>query len=300
MNRSDERMNAFSFKGIWAHYALREEHLFHFTWIDRISPRGVVEWFDFHEGIGLSDQGYQPDGSEADYFENVDSDGLAMLGYLGRYKNLSLTFYQWYLDNLSYTSWLGLEYDKDNWNFGLQYALQFTDGHQRELPYEQRYVQPGENGQVLSGQVRYQYGDWNLRAAFSQAFDSGRFLFPRELGRDQFYTSLPRSRLEGFGDTRILTLGGEYHLKRSGLTAGLDWTRLWGPETGTYTFNKYDLDAYWQVNARLHYSFSNFMDGLSIDFLYVYKENSNDTRPETIFNRSNYHQFNLVTTFVFN
>ena len=300
MNRSDQRMNAFSFKGIWLHYALDENNRFHFTWIDRISPRGVVEWVDFHEGIGLSDQGFQPDGTEADYFEHVDSDGLAMLGYLGQRHNFSLQFYQWYLDNLSYTSWLGLEYRKANWSLGLQGVLQFPDAHQRDLEYDQRYIQPGEHGQVLSGQVKYDAADWHLRAAFTEVFNGGRFLFPRELGRDNFYTSLPRSRLEGFGDTHVLTLGGEYVLTRDGLTAGLDYTRLWGPQTGTFTYNKYDLDAYWQVNARLHYAFGHFFDGLSIDMLYVYKQNRNDTSPGAIFNRSNYHQFNLVTTFVFN
>ena len=299
MNRTDNRMKPFAFKGVWFHLQVKEQHALFLSWIDRISPRSTVEWFDFNEGIGLADNGFQPDGSEAEYRENQESKGVALLGFEGAQHNWRLKVYQWYIHHLNQTSWLELGYTQKNWDIGLQYSLQFPLSYQRELPYEQRYMQPDERGQVLSGQVRYRSGDWTLRGAFSQAFSSGRFLFPRELGRDQFYTSIQRSRLEGFGDTQVLTLAGEYTLAPERLSAGLEWTRLWGPETGTYTFNKYDLDAYWQVNASLHYSFSNFMDGLSIDFLYVYKENSNDTRPETIFNRSNYHQFNLITHFVF-
>lgn len=299
LNRTDDRMKPFAFKGVWLHLQLKEHQALFVSWLDRISPRSTVEWFDFNEGIGLADNGFQPDGTEAEYHEHQNSQGVALLGFEGEHNNWRLKAYHWYVHHINHTSWLEFGRHLGNWDLGLQYALQFPDSYQQELEYAQRYVQPGENGQVLSGQISYGSGDWKFRGAFSQAFSSGRFLFPRELGRDQFYTSLPRSRLEGFGDTRILTLGGEYTLPRHRLSAGLDWTRLWGPETGTFTYNKYDLDAYWQVNTRLSYHFRDFLEGLTIDLLYVYKENRNDTRPEAIFNRSNYHQFNLVTHFDF-
>ena len=299
LNRTDERMKPFAFRGVWFHLQMKEDKALFFSWLDRISPRSTVEWFDFNEGIGLADNGFQPDGTEAEYHEHQQSKGVALLGFEGEQNNWRLKAYHWYIHHLNHTSWIELGHSQKNWDLGLQYALQFPGQYQERLDYAQRYVQPGEHGQVLSGKVRYLTGDWNLSAAFSQAFDSGRFLFPRELGRDQFFTSIPRSRLEGFGDTRILTLGGEYALSHHQLTAGLEWTRLWGPETGTYTSNKYNLDAYWQLNARLHYHFKDFLEGLHIDFLYVYKENRNDTSPETIFNQSNFHQFNLITHFEF-
>ena len=299
MNHQDGRMKPFAFKGVWFHYTLAKNHLLYATWIDRISPRSTVEWFDFKEGIGLSNQGFQPDGTEAEYHEALESDGLAMLGYHTHYKDFSLEFYQWYIHHLSHTSWIGLEYHSNQWRLGLQYTLQFPDGFQRDLEYGQRYVQPGEHGQVLSSKVSYLSGDWNVWAAYSHAFDSGRFLFPRELGRDHFYTSLPRSRLEGFGNTDVLTLGANYHFGHDHFTGGVAYTRLFGPETDTFEFNKYNLDAYQQFNLHLDYAFTGFFDGLHISLLYVYKNNLNNTEPEVIFNRSNYHQLNFVTNFDF-
>ena len=299
MNRQDGRMKPFAFKGVWFHYTLAEKHLLYATWIDQISPRSTVEWFEFNEAIGLVYQGFQPDGSEAEYREALESDGLAMLGYKTQYRDFSLEFYQWYMHHISHTSWIGLEYQHNQWSLGLQYTLQLPDGFQRELDYGQRYMQPGEKGQVLSGKVQYSSADWNLWAAYTRAFDSGRFLFPRELGRDHFYTSLARSRLEGFGDTDVVTLGVNYHFGRDHFTGGLTYTRLFGPETESFEFNKYNLDAYQQFNVTLDYGFKGFLDGLHMKLLYVYKNNLNNTAPEAIFNRSNYHQVNFVTNFDF-
>ena len=167
LNRSDGRMKPFAFKGFWMNYSPTLKHHFQGAWIDRISPRSTVEWFDFNEGIGLAFNGYQPDGTEAEYHEHLESDGLAMLGYLGHYKEFSLELYQFYIHHLSYISWAGLEYHKKGWNLGLQYSVQFPDAFQKELEYEQRYIQPGERGQVISGRVKYHFGEWDLYGAYT-------------------------------------------------------------------------------------------------------------------------------------
>ena len=299
MNKSDGRMKPFAFQGLWFNYNILEKHRFNLAWINQISPRSTVEWFDFKEGIGLFNQGFQPDGVEAEYHEQLESEGLAMLEYRTRISHFNLSVYQWYLHNISYTGWLGLAYDKNGWNLGVQYVLQIPDGFQKTLQYEQRFVQPEERGQVLSGQVQYLSDRWTLRAAFSQAFASGRFLFPRELGRDQFYTSISRSRMDGFGNTGVLTLGGNHTFGVEHFSAGFDYTRTFGPEVDAFEFNKYNLDAYQQINLSLNYEFKGFFEGLHMVFLYVYRDNLNNSEPEVIFNRGNLHQLNFITNFEF-
>ena len=299
MNRSDQRMKPFAFKGFWLNYAPQLHHHFQAAWIDRVSPRSTVEWFDFKEGIGLSDQGFQPDGSEAEYHENLDTQGLAMLGYLGHFDEFNVELYQFYIHHLSYISWAGLEYHKNGWNVGLQYSVQFPDAFQKDLEYEQRYIQPEERGQVISSRVRYHFGQWDLWGAYTHAFDTGRFLFPRELGRDHFYTSMERSRLEGFGNADVISLGAQLHFGGDHFTADAIYTRLFGPEVDSFEFNKYNLDSYQQFNFSLDYAFKGFLEGMHMTLLYIYKNNLNNTEPEVIFNQSNYHQFNFVTNFEF-
>jgi len=299
LNRSDGRMKPFAFKGLWFNYTPVNNHYFHLSWIDRVSPRSTVEWFDFKEAIGLAPQGFQPDGTPAQYFEHLESEGLAMLGYQWFSEDIYLELYQWYLHNVFYTTWATLEYHKKDWTFGLQYSVQFADGFQRELDYEKRYIQPGERGQVLSGRVRYHFGDWDMWGAYTHAFDTGRFLWPRELGRDHFYTSIPRSRLDGFGNTDIITLGAQVHFGGNHFTSSLEYTRLFGPEVDAFEFNKYNLDAYQQMNLKLDYAFTGFLEGMHMLVMYVYRNNLNNSEPDVIFNRSNYHQVNFVTNFEF-
>ena len=299
MNRSDGRMKPFAFKGFWLNLFPWKNHRFNLAWIDRISPRSTVEWFDFNEGLGLAYQGLQPNGEEADYGEHLESDGIAMLSYQTWYKRLQLDLYQYYIHHVSYTSWAALEYHLGEWDLGVQYALQFPDAFQEELRYEQRYVQHGERGQVLSGQAEYRHADWSVKAAYAHAFDSGRFLFPRELGRDHFYTSIPRSRLEGFGNADIFTVGGEYYFLDHKLIARLEATQVNGPQVDSFEFNKYNLDAYRQLNLQLNYHFKGFLQGMDMTLFYVYRRNQNNSDPDVIFNLSNYHQINFVTNFEF-
>lgn len=299
LNRSDGRMKPFAFKGTWLDLHLGEQAGLQAAWLDRLSPRSTVEWFDFSEGIGLTNNGFQPDGSEADYHENLESRGVALLGYTRYSETLRIRAYHWYIHHLHHTSWLELEYHLKDWNWGLQYSLQFPDGFQEELPYVQRFVQPGENGQVLSSRLSWTPGDWAFRGAYTHAFSSGRYLWPRELGRDHFYTSIPRSRLEGFGDADILTFKGAYRERLSGLSGCLSATRVWGPEVGSFTYNKYNLDAFWQINTGIHYRFGGIFQGLRVDLLYIYRKNANNQEPDVIFNRSNFNQFNLVANLEF-
>lgn len=299
MNRSDGRMKPFAFKGFWGTLTPWKDHRFNLSWIDRISPRSTVEWFDFNEGIGLAYQGFQPNGQEADYHEHLETDGVGMLSYQFWYNDWHLDLYQYYIHHLSFNSWVSLEYHLGNWDLGVQYALQFPDGFQSELPYEQRYTQPGERGQVISGQASYHLKDWSFRAAYTHAFDSGRFLFPRELGRDHFYTSIARSRLEGFGNADVFTLGGEYYFLDHRLIARLEATQVNGPRVDSFEFNKYNLDEYRQVNLQLNYHFKGFLEGLDMTLFYVYRKNQNNSDPEVVFNLSNYHQINFVTNFEF-
>ena len=192
-----------------------------------------------------------------------------------------------------------MDYKKGDWTLGLQYALQFSDSFQKSLDYAERYMQPGENGQVLSGQLAYDPRHWHFGVAYTRAFDTGRFLFPKELGRDNFFTSLSRSRLEGLGDVNVFTLYTDYDFDIDGLNLGLEVTEVFGPGINEFEFNKYNIDEYYQINTRLHYELQGFFEGLNFDVLYVYKRNLNNSDPINVFNHSNLHQINFVTNYIF-
>lgn len=299
LNESDGRMKPFAFKGLWLNYKTRQ-HVLNVSWLDRVSPRSTVEWYDFNEAIGLINNGFQPNGEHAHYHDKTESKGIATFQYETSLHDFDFRANNYYIHNISNTSLFELDFHNSEWFFGVQYAYQFPDKFQEELMYEERFVQPDENGQVFSSKIRYHQNDkWNFSLAYTKAFDSGRFLFPRELGRDHFFTSLSRSRLDGFGDANIFTVAGEYIFNPKGLSLEVQFTQVSGPEVGEFQFNKYNLDEYFQLNTGLHYELNGFFEGLNFDILYVYKENLNNTTAEVIFNRSNFHQINFVTNYNF-
>ncbi|MDR9457707.1 MAG: hypothetical protein RI572_09875 [Salegentibacter sp.] len=299
LNHSDGRMKPFAHRGAWAHLNFGKPHQFNLGWLNGMSPRATTEWFDFEEGIGLFYNGFQPDGQEAHYHEHYTSSGMGIFNYRYRRNNFTFKVYDYYLDKVMNTLWTQVDYEFKDFNLGVQYVYQSPFSYNEDLAYENRYVQPGENGQVLSSQLSWQESRLRLAMAYTHAFDSGRFLFPKELGRDHFFTSISRSRLEGMGDVDIVALKGEYSFLKPNLHLGVEMQQIKGAEPGDYRYNKYNVDESFQLNTHLRYNVEGFLDGLSFDLLWVYRENQNHNDAESIFNKSNFNQINFVTNFYF-
>ena len=296
LNKSDGRMKPFAFQGGWVHHK-DEQFQANVAWIHKVSPRSMTEWFPMGDVIGFADNGYLPNGEKADYEETTHSQGLAIV-HLGRkFKNINVNFWNFHLDKFINTSWLQLEYSKQHWQAGMIYSYQIPHPNQKELAYENRYIQPSEKGQVASFMLKYKTQASQIRVAYSKSFESGRYLFPKELGRDQFYTSMSRSRIEGLGGVDVFAIGYQHNWKH--LFLNIDATTTHGAVTGDYELNKYNVDDYYQINTRLHYEFSNFLKGLHIELLYVWKQNKNEHSTQLVAQRSDYNQINLITNFNF-
>ena len=299
LNQSDGRMMPFSHQGFWGHFSFHPRHTFDVGLLDGVAPRATTEWFDLEDGIGLFNNGYQPNGERADYHEFYPSKGIGIITYKYLHKNFRIAFYDLYIDKLHNTIWTEVGYSLLNFNLGLQVIyqtpLQFSEG----LPYENRYIQPEEHGQVISSKLGWDTGMFKFAFAYTHAFDSGRFLFPKELGRDRFFTSISRSRLEGLGGVDVYTFKSEFTLPGSGFHVSVDLQRVAGLDLGQTTLNKYGIDETFQANTRLTYALQGFLDCLTFDLLWIYRENQNMDEAEKIFNKSNFNQLIFVTNFYF-
>ena len=298
LNHSDGRMKPFAHRGGWAHLNFTPQHQVNLGWLNGVSPRATTEWFSIEEGIGLFYNGYQPNGELAEYHEHYPSSGIGIAHYNFQKDNFSFNFYDLYIDKLINTVWAEVGLDINRFNLGLQYVYQTPLNFNEGLHYENRYVQPNENGQVLSSQLGWKNEKLNFAMAYTHAFDTGRFLFPKELGRENFFTSIPRSRLEGLGNVNVYTLKGEY-LPVPKLHVGVELQQIKGAEANVFQFNKYNVDESFQVNTHIRYEAHGFLQGLSFDLLWIYRENQNHMDAQSIFNKSNFNQLNFVTNFDF-
>jgi hypothetical protein len=88
-------------------------------------------------------------------------------------------------------------------------------------------------------------------------------------------------------------------LPRPEIHFGVELQQVNGTTPGDMRLNKYNVDESFQVNTHLTYAVDGFLNGLSFDLLWVYRENQNSRDAESIFNKSNFNQINFVTNFYF-
>lgn len=302
--RRDGRMKPFVYRGFWGQYFDTKNHLW-LGWIDGVSPRGMTEWYSLNEAIGTIGEGYSMDGIMAHYHEKSQTRGLAVLGYQRKLNdNLNATEWIYLLDRMFAMYWSQFDWEKNNFFAGLQYVHQHALPQQKELDYHDRYYQPDEQANVVCGQFGWNTGKLKMSAAYLHAFDTGRFLYPREMGREDFYVSQTRSWMDGFGNTDVYQLGAEYFIKRDQqdlLDLSLYLNHVQGPGYGNLEFNKYNLPVYDQLTASVKHHFHHLMEGMDLGLLYVARSSNEvgEMSENDIYYRTNFHNINLVLNIKF-
>lgn len=303
--RRDGRMKAFVYKGLWANHRFKNNSLLKYGFIQSVSPRGMTEWYPLNEAIGINNNGLQPDGSQAHYHEKSNTRGLAVLGITDlRLGGWTFQAWNYYFDRISDMTWLEGNYEGGQFFGGLQYVAQFALPHQATLDYAERYMQPDEEAHVLSGKAGMHFGTIDISANVLHAFGTGRFLFPKELGRENFFVSQSRSRIDGLGDSQVYMLRIKTNHKEGwakNILADVRLSYFDLPSRKEPRFNKYEYSSFYQGSLLFSYHFPKAFEGMEFVFMYTTKEAVEGellTHSESL-HRSNFHHFNFVTNIHF-
>lgn len=300
LNR-DGRMKFFLYDGAWAKIKEWDRHLFTLGWIWGAAPRGLTQWYSINDVIGLQNNGVLEGGEPADYRYKANSSGIYVFNYQYKLdKTLKIQFWNYYFDDLINTAWFQVDYRPESWIFGLQYVHQMAGRRQYDLEYNEQYYHPGEETHVLNARLGYQLGAVEVSANYLEVFEGGRFLFPRELGRENFYVSTPRNWVDGFGDVQIYDVSARYYNKK-----GKYWDRIDlrfqyvdAPNITDYKNNKYKNPSVYQTTLDVRLKFENWWDGSDLRVLVVWKH-SPDTFGYTL-SQSFYKTDLLHYKFIFN
>ncbi len=278
LNPQDGRMRPNFQEGVYVKMSEISKLQIEAAWIHRLLTRSTSEWLSVGESIGQYPGGITPDGLRSEYRNNLRSNGIALGGitYQISPQAKAQAWYYW-VENIFHTAMLELELQKKlpesrgTLIGGLQWhgQQQLRDGGnpQRELAYK-----PDENfAQAWSGRIGWKNAATSLFFNHTRITDAGRFLFPREWGRDPFYTFIPRERNEGFGDVQAYSINWWQHFPMKKLRTELSVGYFNLPEANDARLNKYGVPSYWQLNAQVVYEWQGFLKGLHTQFLYVYK-----------------------------
>ena len=272
----------------------------HGEYIWRISPRSTVRWFEAGESIGIYPVGVDINGKPSQYKNNIESAGIGILGLTYQKNNWNIQIWDTYINNINNTALLKLEWKSKpiagkNWIMGGQYLQQSGVGNGGNKDPALAYTQPNSKSRVFTGRIgqQAQKFDWFLNATRITA--EGRYLMPREWGRESFYTFMPRERNEGFGDVTALSVNTFFKPEKN-IKLELSGGYFQLPDVKNFALNKYGMPSYSQINLGLTYQFDHYLKGQSALLLAVRKDEIGETyqNDRYIINKVNLTHLNLI------
>ncbi len=304
-NPQDSRMRPTVEEGIWLSVKESQKIGFNGGWIRDVSPRSTVSWFRLSNSMGIYSLGVNTDGTRSDYKDNiVGCSGMAIANiYINPTKHLNINLWNSFLENVMNTAIMevNLEQEKEGMTFheGLILLHQDALNHGGNADPAKSYLNSGDRSNVISVQIGWRKRRINTNVNYTHITGDGRYLMPREWGREMFYTYLNRERNEGLGNVHALMTKTTFTSKNNKFSTALGYGYYALPDVKDYRLNKYGLPSYHQLNLYASYAFSKFLRGMELKFLAAYKMDQGKTYGDDryVYNKVNMINFNLVLDF---
>lgn len=275
INAQDGRMHPTLAEGLWLMRRYKQVRM-EAGYLYGISPRSTGGWYASENSIGIYPAGVDVYGKPSRYTGNTTSAGIAVLGVQWNApKRITVTGWDLLTANVSNTALLQIERGnkEDRWMAGAMVIRQdrIASGGNRNdsLAYFQ-----SAGSLVFSGRLRMNMGRFRWQTNYTRITAEGRYLMPREWGREPFYTFLPRERNEGAGDLHAATVNLIWRLK-NGYRIQVDGGRYWLPAVTEARLNKYAMASYYQLVINAQYQFKGDWQGLAMQLLHVVKLGTN-------------------------
>jgi hypothetical protein len=255
----------------------------------------------FPPGIGL-------DGKKSQYPGNISSNAI----YLGSATlqlpiNAKLQLLNQHIDQVLNSSFAQLNGDfkwKKNKNifYGAQYIQQHAIGNGGNVNQNLSYVRKGNVARTFGFRLGIEEKkNWQILLNYNRITKDGRYLMPREWGRDPFFTFMARERNEGYADVHAINVVANKILGSSGFKIEAAYGHFYLPDINNVALNKYAMPSYFQGNVDLRYTFRGFYSGLEAQFLYVYKGQLGNVyeNDKNVINKVNMSLYNFILNYHF-
>ncbi len=307
INLQDGRMRPTGVEGIWIELDELKKTKFEAGWIYAISPRSTTQWYSVAESMGIYSAGINIDGTKSQYRNNLESKGLFMLAaHVDVNTNIKLHAWNLFAENIFNSAMLqtDLNFPLKNKNSifaSAQFIRQDAIKNGGHADAEKTYFEKAGKAMAFGAKAGWKNKQWETSVNYNRITAHGRYLMPREWGRDPFFTFLPRERNEGFGDVHAIMGKVNYNIPKSRLKTSLAAGYYQLPDVKNYRLNKYGMPSYTQMNADIRYSFAGLMKGLEAQLLVSGKIKNGETYGNKKYelNKVNMLHYNFVLNFHF-
>jgi hypothetical protein len=317
INPQDGRMIPTLEQGVWIISEEIEDMTLQGGFIGSFWVRSTSQWSSVADSLGMYPQGNVPlNPGEAPvasaYKGHTTSDGIyvASLAYRG-IKGMTLQAWDYYVDNIMNVAYAQADYRDKFGAIDFSVAGQYIHemevgdgGNSDDTHPEYSYIAKDEQSHTFGGKIAVGYASTMLTLAATKVTDKGRFLFPREWGKEPLFTFQKRDRTDGSGDatSTLVTLGQDFKvvgLKGLTMLAGLG--KYDKVDAKNWVLNKYATPSYVQGNLDFNYVFSGTLKGLHVEYLFVRKYATGNTynNANFIFRKNDMNIHNLIVNYNF-
>jgi hypothetical protein len=308
INLQDGRMRPTGVGGIWMHINELKNTEIEGGYIYAISPRSTVKWFDVGESIGLNPVGVDATGEKSQYAHITQSKAVLMMGATHKTTDwLKLQIWEMFTHNISNTIMAQADVDlkikEKPFSFiaGIQLYRQDAVGNGGHENEAFAYMDKNNRAMIVSSRVGWKNKKFTTTLNYTRIGKQGRYLMPREWGRDAFYTFLPRDRNEGYGDVHAIMAKIGYNIPKSGFKSYFGAGYYDMPDVKNFALNKYGTPSYFQMNLDLSYDFKGFLKGLDAHLLIVGKIRTGEFYDDYryVINKNNMVNYNFMLNYHF-
>jgi hypothetical protein len=271
-------------EGIWSNAAISDKITIQGGWIRKVLPRSTNSWYNTGASLGTYPVGVSESGVKSGYAGNVESYGLGIINIkLQPAKGVTATLWNSYFENVMNTAIaeLLLEQKSDTRSVkfyqGMMFLHQDAVGNGGNSLAEKAYMRKGTQSNVVSLQAGISNKKLNTSINYTHITGDGRYLMPREWGREFFYTFMPRERNEGAGNVHAFMVKTQRTSKNNRFKTGLGYGYYNMPDVKNYRLNKYGMPSYHQINHDVSYKFGKFLNGFELRTLLAWKINEGQT-----------------------
>lgn len=305
INPQDGRLSPTFVQGVQLAYRPNKRHQFTGYFIDRISPRSTSGWYDVGQTFGLYPVGQSTFGKPSLYKGKTDSHFVSVLDWKGQVlPEMSLQVNHTFVDNVSSTYFLqalndwkqpGRRYDLFT---GAQFILQHGVGEGGNPDRTLQFKHPEDLNYVFGWRIGIKNPRMQWHLNYTRVDGRGRFLSPREWGRDPFFTFIPRERNEGYNQVDAITTYYQRNLPKAGLQlygfAGLHFL----PDPTDVEINKFGFPSYAQANLGGRYT-PDWGKGLDFHLILMSKINirEGEMKPQWIYNKVDMFHVNFIVNY---
>jgi len=305
VNGQDGRMIPTMIQGIQVSQQINEKLKATVGIYNAIAPRSTEGFFRIGESIGKYPAGRAPDGGPSSYPGETESDFMLITDISWQpAAGLNFNFVDYFVQNVFHTLYIKPSYgwtsDGRTFTIEAEWLHQDRVGNGGNDVDELRYFTDASSN-VLGFQLSTkQKTRWRL--AYNRITADGRFLFPREWGREFLFTFQKRERSEGIADGQNLVAGITTPLRigEGTLNTDLSLGRKWNSPVNDAAANKYAMPDYMHLNIDLAYSNKN-LPRVFPELLVTYKAAMEDVseNPNLRLNKVEMWHFSLIFNYRF-